>query len=58
MRHDASGSATRAGRANRDEVLRGRPHDVRASSVDGEFADGGVKRPPKLLVAKFDSGKG
>jgi len=22
------------------------------------FADGGVKRPPKLLVAKFDSGKG
>lgn len=22
------------------------------------FADEGVKRPPKLLVAKFDSGKG
>jgi len=36
VRHGASGLATGAGRAHRDEVLRGRPHDVRAFAVDGE----------------------
>src|SRR5579872_867627 len=44
VRHGASGCATGTGRAHRDEVLRGRPHDVRASAIDRE----NEARPPRV----------